>query len=236
MGRSCLGTVAYRPQTENQSGSLPGPPLGPRGSVGSGRRYGRGGRGDIAAQMVVADLEKTSLAHRVTGHDLKQIIGRANEKIRQRAGVDPALEGMGTTATVVLVGQDTVYWAHVGDSRLYLFQTGSLEQISRDQTFIQDFIEDGTMSQEEAERHPLRNVLEQCVGCSGLEVEIGSFKFMTEDRLLLCSDGLIRHLSDDSIKAVLEEESTARRAVDKLVDQALKAGGEDNVTVVVMDL
>ncbi len=186
--------------------------------------------------MVVEELEKTSLAYRATEHDLKQVIGRAGEKISQRAEVDSALEGMGTTATVVLVGQDTVYWSHVGDSRLYLFHTGFLEQISRDQTFIQDLVEDGTLSREEAERHPLRNVLEQCVGCGGLEAESGNFKFVTGDRLLLCSDGLIRHLSDDFIRTVLEEGSTARRAVDKLVDQALGAGGEDNVTVVIMDL
>ncbi|MDZ7831879.1 MAG: SpoIIE family protein phosphatase [Desulfobacterales bacterium] len=186
--------------------------------------------------MVVEELEKSSFAYRATEQDLKQIIGRANEKIRQRVEVDPDLEGMGTTATVVLVGQDTVHWSHVGDSRLYLFHTGSLEQVSRDQTFLQDLVEDGTLSQEEAERHPLRNVLEQCVGCDGLEAESGSIKFMTGDRLLLCSDGLIRHVSDDLIKAVLEEDGTARRAVDKLVDQALRAGGKDNVTVVIIDL
>ncbi len=107
--------------------------------------------------------------------------------------------------------------------------------VINDHTFVQDLVADGTLSQEEAERHPLRNVLGQCVGCGSLKAESGRFKIMAGDRLLLCSDGLIRHVSDDSIKTVLGE-GNARQAVEKLLDQALHAGGKDNVTVVVMEI
>ncbi len=159
----------------------------------------------------------------------------ANDKIRQRAKETPDLEGMGSTATVVVVGKDTAYWSHVGDSRLYHFHPGTLTQISTDHTFVQDLVADGTLSQEEAGRHPLRNVLDQCVGCGNLKADSGRFKIMAGDRLLLCSDGLIKHVSDDSIKTALAE-GNARQAVEELLDQALDAGGTDNVTVVVMDV
>lgn len=198
---------------------------------------GMGGEagGDMAAQMVIDFLGAVSTDPGEFEHHLNQILSEANEKIRQRAMETPDLEGMGTTATVVVVSQDTAYWAHVGDSRLYYFHLGSLKQITIDHTFVQDLITDGTLSQEEAERHPLRNVLDQCVGCDSLKVDSGKFNISPGDRLLLCSDGLIKHISDDSIKIVLAEYN-ARQAVEKLLDQALRAGGKDNVTVVVMDI
>ncbi|MDZ7760428.1 MAG: Stp1/IreP family PP2C-type Ser/Thr phosphatase [Desulfovermiculus sp.] len=198
---------------------------------------GMGGEtgGDIAAQMVIDDLEAIPIGSGGFEHDLNKILAEANEEIRQRAKEEPNLEGMGTTATVVLVSQDTAYWSHVGDSRLYHFHNGSLTQITTDHTFVQDLIADGTLSQEEADRHPMRNVLDQCVGCGSLKADSGRLKIMAGDRLLLCSDGLIRHVPDDSIKTVLAE-GNARRAVEKLMDQALHAGGKDNVTVVVIDI
>jgi len=198
---------------------------------------GMGGEagGDIAAQMVIDFLDTIPIGPGEYEHDLTQILSKANEKIRQRAKETPDLEGMGTTATGVVASQDTAYWSHVGDSRLYHFHTGSLTQITTDQTFVQDLVADGTLSQEEADRHPMRNVLDQCVGCGSLKVDSGRFKVMAGDRLLLCSDGLIKHVSDDSIKTVLEQ-GTARQAVEKLLDQALHAGGKDNVTIVIMNI
>jgi len=198
---------------------------------------GMGGEagGDIAAQMVIDDLDAIMIGTGRYEHDLTQILSKANEKIRQRARENPDLEGMGTTATVVVVSQDTAYWSHVGDSRLYHFHTGSLTQVTTDHTFVQDLVADGTLSQKEADRHPLRNVLDQCVGCGSLKAESGRFKVMAGDRLLLCSDGLIKHVSDDSIKAVLAK-GNARQSVQELIDQALHAGGKDNITVVIMDI
>jgi len=153
---------------------------------------GMGGEagGDIAARMVIDDLERASIAYRASEHDLSRILAQADEKIRKRAKKAPSLEGMGTTATVVLVRQNTAYWSHAGDSRLYLFHAGSLDQISIDQTFIHDLIADGTITREEADRHPMRNVLDQCVGCGSLSVESGRCKVMEGDRVLVCSDGL----------------------------------------------
>ena len=198
---------------------------------------GMGGEagGDIAAQMVIDFLDTIPIGPGEYENDLTQILSKANEKIRQRARETPDLEGMGTTATVVVVSRDTAYWSHVGDSRIYHFHTGTLKQITTDQTFVQDLVADGTLSQEEADRHPMRNVLDQCVGCGSLKVESGRFKVMAGDRLLLCSDGLIKHVSDDSIKTVLAE-GTARHAVEELLDQALHAGGKDNVTIVIMNI
>ena len=124
---------------------------------------------------------------------------------------------------------------HPNVLQVYDFDQVQVNGNSLDHTFVQDLVADGTLSQEEADRHPMRNVLDQCVGCGSLKVESGRFKVMAGDRLLLCSDGLIKHVSDDSIKTVLAE-GTARHAVEELLDQALHAGGKDNVTIVIMDI
>lgn len=197
---------------------------------------GMGGEagGEIAAQIAIDLFSQSRIAQRATEGDLSQIIEQANRQIMQRAENETGFEDMGTTATVVLVRRDTAYWSHVGDSRFYHFRKGLLKQISSDHTFVQELVDDGTLSREQADRHPLRNMLDQCVGCGPLKAESGRFALMAGDRLLLCSDGLVKHLSDQQIKAVLES-GTARQTVESLVDQALDAGGEDNVTVVIMD-
>ena len=198
---------------------------------------GMGGEagGDIAAQMVIDDLDTSLIGTGGFEDKLNQILIKANEQVRQKAEKTPDLEGMGSTATAVVVSRYSAYWSHVGDSRLYHFHTGTLTQVTTDHTFVQDLVADGTLSQKEADRHPWRNVLDLCVGCGSLKAENGQFKLMAGDRLLLCSDGLIKHVSDDSIETVLSE-GNARRAVEELLDQALHAGGKDNVTIVIMDI
>lgn len=198
---------------------------------------GMGGEagGEIAAQIFIDAIEQSQIARNATEQDLTRILKRAGRQIIQKAEDKPGLLDMGTTATVALVRDKTAYWSHSGDSRLYRFRTGFLEQISTDHTFVEDLIAEGTLSRQEADRHPLRNMLDQCVGCANLEAESGRFGLISGDRLLLCSDGLTRHLSDRHIQTALEG-GTPRQTVAVLIDQALSAGGKDNVTVVIMDI
>jgi serine/threonine protein phosphatase PrpC len=198
---------------------------------------GMGGEagGDIAAQIAIDAIEQSQIPRHATEQDLTRILNLAGKQIMQKAEDKPGLLDMGTTTTVALVRDKTAYWSHAGDSRLYRFRTGFLEQISTDHTFVEDLVAEGTLSREEADRHPLRNMLDQCVGCANLKAESGRFALIPGDRLLLCSDGLTRHLSDRHIQTALES-GTPRQTVAVLIDQALSAGGKDNVTVVIMDI
>jgi protein phosphatase len=198
---------------------------------------GMGGEagGGIAAQIVVDTLQQSRMDASDPENALVRVVNRCGANIRDMAARDSSLEGMGTTATVVLADGESACWAHVGDSRLYLFRSGNLEQITTDHTFVQELIDEGTMTEPEAARHPLRNMLDQCVGCAELSPDSGSFGTRSGDRLLLCSDGLTRHVPDGAIAAVLQSGS-ARQAVDALVQLALDAGGKDNVTAVILDV
>ncbi|MBS0014635.1 MAG: serine/threonine-protein phosphatase [Desulfobacterales bacterium] len=198
---------------------------------------GMGGEagGEIAAQIVIDAIEQSQIARHATEQDMTRILEQAGKQIMQKAEEKPGLMDMGTTATVALVHDKTAYWSHVGDSRLYRFRTGFLEQISTDHTFVEDLVAEGALSREEADRHPLRNMLDQCVGCPNLKAESGRFALMPGDRLMLCSDGLTRHLSDRHIQTALES-GIPRQTVEVLIDQALRAGGKDNVTVIIMDI
>jgi protein phosphatase len=164
-----------------------------------------------------------------------RILEHCGERIEQQTTRDGRLEGMGTTATVAIADRKTTYWAHVGDSRMYLFRSGSLKQITTDHTFVRELIEEGSMTKQEAARHPLRNMLDQCVGCASMRPDSGKLDVQAGDRLLLCSDGLTRHVSDEAIDSVLTRE-TDGQAVEALLEQALDAGGKDNVTAVILDV
>ncbi len=108
-----------------------------------------------------------------------------------------------------------------------------VEQITTDHTFVQDLIDDGTLSQYQADHHPLRNMLDQCVGCPTIRPDSSSFPVLPGDRILLCSDGLTRQVPVDKIGPVLDMHN-ARTVSEQLVSLALEAGGKDNVTVVIL--
>lgn len=196
---------------------------------------GMGGEagGDISAQIVVDALKDYQIASGISAQNLTDILVNAGKKIIRRAEAETELDGMGTTATVAVVQNGRVFWSHVGDSRLYLFRNDRLTQITRDHTFLQELVDDGTLSQFDADRHPLRNMLDQCVGCSHLVPDSGTFRLKPDDILLLCSDGLTRHVPENKIKTILQKHDISS-VPEQLVRMALEAGGQDNVTVVVM--
>jgi protein phosphatase len=198
---------------------------------------GMGGEagGGIAAQIVIDALEHSRVAASDRERTLLRILEHCGERIRETAAQDQGLEGMGTTATVAIADREHVSWAHVGDSRMYLFRSGSLKQITTDHTFVRELIEEGSMTEQEAARHPLRNMLDQCVGCGNMSPDSGRLDLLAGDRLLLCSDGLTRHVPDAAIASALQS-GTARQAVEALLEQALDGGGKDNVTVVILDV
>ncbi len=147
----------------------------------------------------------------------------------------PDLTGMGTTVSALLRHNNQVVIAHIGDSRVYRFRDGVLEQITTDHTFVQKLVETGRITAEEALVHPRRNVLMRVLGDFEGSVEIDSAIVDTEpgDRWLLCSDGLCGFVPEQAIAAVLASEPDAAKAAERLIALTLERGAPDNVTVVI---
>lgn len=201
---------------------------------------GMGGHlaGDIASATAVEVI--TSAASNGTPQgtaDLAQIVQRANAAIWEKAQGDPNLRGMGTTCTLALLDDGQMHIAHVGDSRAYLFRDGELSQLTEDHTLVGRMVREGRLAPEEAERHPQRSIITRALGAdSEVDVDELSTGIKEGDRLLLCSDGLTSMIDAGAVHDVLESEPDANAAADRLIELALEAGGEDNVTVVLIDI
>jgi protein phosphatase len=146
---------------------------------------------------------------------------------------------MGTTATLLHIDEQDgqAYWAHVGDSRLYLLRSGTevLAQITRDHSYVEDLVREGTITPEEAKKHPQRNMLTRAVGVmENLEVDSGRLTIQDGDIFLLATDGLMKHVEDEAITRILRE--AVDNPAQALLNAALAAGGTDNITVVVVSL
>ena len=168
--------------------------------------------------------------------DLKQAILRANRRIREMAASDRKLNGMGTTLVALLEDGDMVHVANVGDSRGYLLRQGELSQVTVDHSLVQELVDDGRLSPEDAERHPQRSVITRALGIDPeVEFDLFTYKLQVGDRLLLCSDGLSDVVEPAQIRKVLLRVRSAQRAARELVTVANEQGGPDNITVIVVD-
>jgi len=155
-----------------------------------------------------------------------------DQYINLRAVADPTLSGMGTTMTLAAnLGLDMVI-CHIGDSRAYLFRRGKLSQLTRDMTMAQELIAAGTLSPEQAATYRFRHVLTQCLGGPGMaKAEVQHISLETDDRILLCTDGLYDMVRDEQIAEILKTHAAPQECCQVLVDRALVAGGRDNITV-----
>ena len=166
---------------------------------------------------------------------LADAINHASAKIYEHALEDPALRGMGTTTTLVKFVGRRAYCAHVGDSRLYLIRSRFLYQITFDHSLVNEQVRAGILTPEEAEIHHLKNVITRSVGYQEEEdVDTTSLEIEDGDQLVLCSDGLHGKVNDQEISNIRIEEGPG--AVDQLINLANERGGEDNITVIVMNL
>jgi protein phosphatase len=161
---------------------------------------------------------------------LEEALERCDAAVRAEAERDARLRGMATTLTVATVVWPRVFIVQVGDSRCYRLRDGQLQRLTTDQTMAQALLAPG-MRPERADTARLRRVLASAVG-SDIAPVTTTFDLEWDDRLLLCTDGLTSHLTDEEIRDVLADASSARAACGALVDQALDRGGTDNVTVV----
>jgi serine/threonine protein phosphatase PrpC len=168
--------------------------------------------------------------------DLKQAILRANRRLREMAAGDRKLNGMGTTLVALLEDGDLVHLANVGDSRGYLLRQGELSQVTVDHSLVQELVDDGRLSPEDAERHPQRSVITRALGIEPeVEFDLFTYKLQVGDRLLLCSDGLSDVVEPRQIRNVLLRVRNPDEAARRLIAVANEQGGPDNITVIVVD-
>ncbi len=166
---------------------------------------------------------------------LKEAIIKANTSIYQMSQTQSECQGMGTTVTAVYLDNAEIYWSHVGDSRLYLIRENTLQQITSDHSLVWELMQNGSITSEEAQVHPHRNILTRAVGTSDtLRVDSGRFLWQPGDNLLLCTDGLTNMLSEDTILNVCTQPNNPNTIVNALVDQARQAGGHDNITAILL--
>jgi PPM family protein phosphatase len=166
---------------------------------------------------------------------LGNAVRRANSAIREAAATKPEWHGMGATVVAVRFECDRLSLAHVGDSRVYRLRSGELEQLTCDHSFVAEQVRRGLLTPQEADQSQLQNVLLRALGAEPeVDVELDEELLLDGDTILLCSDGLTRELPDKKIAAVLEDAEDAQAAVDRLIDLANQAGGEDNITAIVL--
>jgi protein phosphatase len=167
---------------------------------------------------------------------LLHALQKTNERLFKKALEDSSLRGMGTTVTAIQLDPRSANIAHVGDSRLYLLRAGRLQQISRDHSWVQEQVDAGVISEEEARIHPLKNIITRSMGHDrDLIVDLLREEFRPGDKFLLCSDGLTNMVPDQIIADTLrrmEPEAATR----ELIRLALEAGGQDNITAVLVEI
>ncbi|MDO4606109.1 MAG: protein phosphatase 2C domain-containing protein [Bowdeniella nasicola] len=197
--------------------------------------------GDIASSVAVAHLSHLDLD--TPGADdlidlLSEAINEAHEELMRRSQADPALQGLGTTCIAVMRSGSKLAMVHIGDSRAYLLRDGNLTQLTKDHTYVQHLVDIGRITREEADSHPMRNMVLRALGDTEGEVEIDSSvrEARAGDRLLLSSDGLFGVVSHETIQETLAGIADVDACADELITLALRAGAPDNVTVVVCDM
>jgi protein phosphatase len=195
-----------------------------------------GERASRAAIMKLVSLDKRRLVNSLET-ELTDAIADANDLISFGTFAEPSHTGMATTLTAVALANDGRYLiANVGDSRTYLFRGGQLTQLTRDDSLVQELIDQGDLTEREARLHPQRSVVLRVLdGGRQKLLVLRAVEARAGDRLLLCSDGISDYLTDEQLAAVLTLDH-ADEAARCLVDEALVAGSRDNVTAVIADV
>jgi PPM family protein phosphatase len=204
---------------------------------------GMGGHagGDVASSVAVAafaPLDGESHGPDDALDELEAALEAARDEIISRSESEPELAGMGTTVIAILRAGNKLAMVHLGDSRGYLMRDGVLTQVTTDHTFVQHLVDIGRITPEEAEHHPQRSVVMRVLGDFDAEVtpDMSMREARVGDRWLLCSDGLSGFVSADTIAETLRSIGDVDQCADRLVQLALRAGGGDNVTVVLADV
>jgi protein phosphatase len=193
--------------------------------------------GKRAAEMAKECLNNFNPKCQAVETHIEELMQEANRRILETVQKEPELEGMGTTMTAACLRNGTACWAHVGDSRLYLFRGDELRQITEDDTMAGFLLSEGELTKEEARIHPGNKLVFQCIGGSGeFEADTGNFKIQAGDLLLFSTDGLHDEVPEEEIVSALRSDKDLAEKMDDLLSAALAAGGKDNIAVVMVEV
>lgn len=200
---------------------------------------GMGGHnaGEVASQAAVRGVYERYYADAEPNvhRSLDNAVRRTNAELFNQAQGNPAQRGMGTTLTAAVIRGSRVYWAHVGDSRLYLIRGGQVEQLTHDHSWVEEQVRAGVLTRLQAEGHPQRNVITRALATNAdVKVDHDERELQPGDVLVLCSDGLNTEVGDAQIAIHATKGATPKEAVDRLIQLANDNGGEDNISVAVI--
>ncbi len=170
---------------------------------------------------------------------LREAVTDASNAVLAKAEEDLTLHGMGTTLVGCLITGDTAYVINVGDSRLYHLTAEGMRQITKDHSYVQELVDSGLMTPEEAKTSQKKNIITRCVGMESVEADVFSFPVSVGDAIVLCSDGLINHVEPDEMAEMIErsrEQGELQTACESMIDCANSRGGFDNITAVVLSI
>ena len=235
-GKTDVGRVRQENQDDYRAGELPGGAVW--ALVCDGMGGAKGGReASQGACNVIENFFQEQYAQCGAGQEepfLKKALLYANRFVFQKAAHEEALAGMGTTAVCALVRSGNVYLCHAGDSRAYLIRDGKLTQLTHDHSYVQELVDCGTITEEEAEHHPQKNIITKALGVDyRLEPEFTAAKLKREDRLLLCTDGLTNMVPVEEMEELLAQ-GAFYDLPDRLIEAANDHGGSDNITALLL--
>lgn len=235
-GRTDKGKVRKTNQDDFAADKLTG------GSVFAVVCDGMGGAngGNVASSTavgIISESIKSGYNDNLDENGIKVLIldsiKKANDAVYEKSRSDPALFGMGTTIVAVIAANDKAYIAHAGDSRAYLIDD-DINKLTRDHSIVQEMVENGKITQEEALVHPQKNIITRALGVEeSLELDYSVHEFKKGSSILICTDGLTNLVSDEDIKETVKR-AEPEGCIDKLVNMANSNGGSDNITVVVI--
>ena len=203
---------------------------------------GMGGHnaGEVASALAVTTLKAGARTGIDSVERFRELVQQANTAIYTASLDDSTQSGMGTTLTAlsIVAGEEPrVLVANVGDARTYMWRNGALTRLSVDHSYVQELVNEGIITPEEARVHPRRNIVTRALGIDrSVVVDVFSHLVRTGDRIVLCSDGLVDEVSDADIAVVLGQHSDPQETAEALVMVANTAGGRDNTTVIVVDV
>lgn len=164
---------------------------------------------------------------------IKDAMIYSNMVVYEKSKENKELEGMGTTLEVCLIYNNKAYIGHIGDSRIYRIRKGVMRRLTKDHSYVQQLIEDGKITREEANTHPKKNMLTKALGCTPyVEPDIRARNIEKNDILIMCSDGLTNMVKEEQIYETIKDNPST--AAEELIKQANDAGGYDNITVVII--
>ncbi|MGH2960602.1 MAG: Stp1/IreP family PP2C-type Ser/Thr phosphatase, partial [Solirubrobacterales bacterium] len=189
--------------------------------------------GEVASQIAAEAFDSADEGGDAPERFLERVVGEANTRIHELAARDASRSGMGTTLTAALIRDGEVSFAHVGDSRAYVYRDGELRRLTSDHSLVEELRRQGRLTDAQAEEHPQRSIITRALGPEP-EVEVDTLTVQARpgDVFVLCSDGLTTMVPEERIGAVLGRSSGLDSAVARLVKEANEGGGRDNITVV----